>query len=69
VGEGYRTIGATPYFRLIEAGDAHALFEHLARAQILTRPFSLYPDRLRVGLPSDAEAAVRLSAVLKGASQ
>jgi cobalamin biosynthesis protein CobC len=66
---GVRTIGATPYFRLIEAGDAHAVFDHLACTQILTRPFDLYPDRLRVGLPSNAQAAERLAAALQGAFQ
>jgi cobalamin biosynthesis protein CobC len=61
---GYRPIGACPLFRLIEADDAHVLFERLARRAILTRPFANQPRWLRIGLPADADALARLDAAL-----
>lgn len=61
---GHRLIGDCPLFRLIETGDAHALFERLARRAILTRPFADQPRWLRIGLPADAAARVRLEAAL-----
>lgn len=64
VRHGYRPIGACPLFRLIEAADAHALFEQLARHSILTRPFADQPRWLRIGLPADAGALARLDAAL-----
>lgn len=57
-------IGACPLFRLVERGDVPLLFERLARAGILVRPFNEAPERLRVGLPSDAAALARLDAAL-----
>jgi cobalamin biosynthetic protein CobC len=64
VRRGHRPVGACPLFRLIEADDAHALFEHLARRAILTRPFADQPRWLRLGLPADADALARLAAAL-----
>ena len=61
---GFRPRGACPLFRLIETGDAAALFDRLARASILTRPFAGDTHRLRIGLPPDADAAARLAAAL-----
>lgn len=61
---GHRPAGACPLFRLIEVGDAHALFERLARRAILTRPFADQPRWLRLGLPADAVALARLDAAL-----
>lgn len=61
---GYRAAGACPLFRLIEADDARALFERLARRAILTRPFADQPRWLRLGLPADAGALARLDAAL-----
>ncbi len=61
---GYRPAGACSLFRLIEADDARALFEHLARRAILTRPFAEQPRWLRLGLPADAAALARLDAAL-----
>lgn len=61
---GFRPLGACPLFRLIETGDAHALFDRLARRAILTRPFADQPQWLRIGLPADADALARLDAAL-----
>ncbi|MBR2172881.1 threonine-phosphate decarboxylase [Sphingopyxis sp.] len=63
-GRGFQPIGACPLFRLIETGDAHALFERLARRAILTRPFADQPRWLRIGLPADAGVRMRLEAAL-----
>jgi len=61
---GHRAIGICPLFRLIEVPDGMALFERLARYAILTRPFAEQPCWLRIGLPPDASARVRLAAAL-----
>lgn len=62
--QGHRPTGDCPLFRLIETGDAHALFARLARRAILTRPFADQPHWLRIGLPADAGAYARLEAAL-----
>ncbi len=56
--------GACPLFRQVERDDASLLFERLARAGILVRPFAEAPGRLRIGLPRDAAALARLDAAL-----
>lgn len=61
---GFRAMGACPLFRLIEAADAAALFERLARYAILTRPFDYAPRWLRLGLPANREALDRLDRAL-----
>ena len=61
---GFQPRGDCPLFRLVETPDAAALFERLARAAILTRPFDSRPDWLRIGLPRDAAARARLAAAL-----
>jgi cobalamin biosynthetic protein CobC len=61
---GHAPMGDCPLFRLIETPAAGALFERLARAAILTRPFADRPDWLRLGLPADAEALARLDDAL-----
>lgn len=61
---GFQPAGACPLFRLIEADDAQALFERLARRAILTRPFADRRRWLRIGLPADAGARARLEAAL-----
>ncbi|VXC47941.1 aminotransferase class I/II-fold pyridoxal phosphate-dependent enzyme [Sphingomonas sp. 8AM] len=43
--------GACPLFRLVEHDRAGAMFERLAAAGILTRPFEERADWLRFGLP------------------
>ena len=64
VRRGHRPEGTCPLFRLIEVENAHALFDHLARRAILTRPFADQPHWLRLGLPADTGAAERLDAAL-----
>lgn len=64
VGAGHQSIGECPLFRLIEVDDARLLFERLARAAILTRPFADQPQWLRIGLPSGEAAMARLAAAL-----
>lgn len=64
VGAGHQPVGECPLFRLIEVDDALPLFERLARAAILTRPFADQPQWLRIGLPSGDAAAARLAASL-----
>jgi len=61
---GFQPVGACPLFLLIEAENAHALFQRLARCAILTRPFADRPRWLRIGLPADASALTRLEAAL-----
>jgi len=62
--------GDCPLFRLVEAeeheGGSAALFEHLARQGILTRPFSYDPRWLRIGLPATRAQRARLDAALAG---
>ncbi|HUD90420.1 threonine-phosphate decarboxylase [Sphingobium sp.] len=62
---GYRPIGQCPLFRLIETEQAPLLFDRLARAAILTRPFAEQPHWLRIGLPADQAALHRLEHVLR----
>lgn len=61
---GLHPIGHSPLFRLVEHAGAPALFERLARAHILVRPFDGAPHRLRFGVPKDAAALDRLARVL-----
>lgn len=63
---GLEARGASPLFRLVEVGDGMVLFDRLGRHHILTRPFAQQPRWLRIGLPADAEASVRLEAALRG---
>lgn len=60
---GLEPIGACPQFRLVEC-NARELFEHLARAGILTRPFDYNPRWLRLGVPESASELVRLDRAL-----
>lgn len=61
---GFDVLGDCPLFRLIDAGDAAALFDRLARHGVLTRPFDYMPSWLRLGLPGSAEALARLDRAL-----
>lgn len=61
---GFDATGACPLFRLVECGDADALFDRLARAGILTRPFAAAPQWLRMGVPGDDSGLARLDAAL-----
>ncbi|WP_313534542.1 aminotransferase class I/II-fold pyridoxal phosphate-dependent enzyme [Sphingomonas sp.] len=58
--------GGSPLFRLVAHPDASALFEQLARARILVRPFDYAPHWLRFGVPADAAALDRLERALRG---
>lgn len=57
-------IGGTPLFTLIDHPAAPALFMHLARAGILTRPFADAPGHLRFGVPGAEADWARLHAAL-----
>lgn len=59
---GLEPSGDCPLFRLVR-GDP-SLFDRLAKAGILTRPFDYAPDWLRIGLPKDAHALARLDRAL-----
>lgn len=61
---GLAPAGASPLFRLVQHPNAPALFERLARAHILVRPFDYAPDWLRFGLPGDDAALARLDRAL-----
>lgn len=63
---GGRTVGGSALFRLTEWPDAQAVFDRLAHAAILTRPFADAPNRLRFGLPGDEREWARLAAALTG---
>jgi cobalamin biosynthesis protein CobC len=56
--------GACPLFRWVRHPEARAIFERLARAGILTRPFDDQPDWLRFGLPGSAADFDRLDRAL-----
>lgn len=56
--------GECPLFRLVTGRDGQALFERLARARILVRPFAEHPDWLRFGVPADPAALRRLDEAL-----
>jgi len=56
--------GACPLFRLVEHRHASAVFDRLARAGVLTRPFAERTDWLRLGLPGDAAGFERLGRAL-----
>ncbi len=64
VRHGLSPAGRSPLFRLVRTDDAAPLFDRLARAGILTRPFDHAPGWLRIGLPADAAALARLDAAL-----
>lgn len=56
--------GESPLFRLIEHDAAPMLFERLAGAHILVRPFDYAPRWLRLGVPAHPEALARLDRAL-----
>ncbi|MDG3438886.1 threonine-phosphate decarboxylase CobD [Nitrospirillum amazonense] len=64
---GLRVIGGTALYRLVDAGDAAALWRHLAQAGLWTRPFPEHAGCqawLRLGLAADVGALDRLAAAL-----
>lgn len=62
---GLTVAGGTDLFRLVDTPKAGALFDRLARAGVLTRPFSYAARWLRLGLPGDAAGLERLREILK----
>ena len=56
--------GDCPLFRLVEHREARCIFDRLAGAGILTRPFAYRADWLRFGLPADDAAFERLDRAL-----
>jgi cobalamin biosynthetic protein CobC len=64
---GLRVIGGTTLYRLVDAGDAAALWRHLANAGLWTRPFPEHDGCqgwLRLGLAADPAVPDRLAAAL-----
>jgi cobalamin biosynthetic protein CobC len=61
---GLAATGACPLYRLVASRDAPAIFDRLARAGVLVRPFADRPDWLRFGLPADDPAFARLDRTL-----
>jgi cobalamin biosynthetic protein CobC len=61
---GIEIVGRTAFFVLIAAERRDALFEHLAQAGVLTRPFDYAPGWLRIGLPRDDSDWMRLGDAL-----
>ncbi|QAY77514.1 aminotransferase class I/II-fold pyridoxal phosphate-dependent enzyme [Sphingosinicella sp. BN140058] len=61
---GFEPSGACPLFRLVSTSNAETLFQRLAAAGILTRPFAYAPDWLRFGRPGDDAAFERLDRAL-----
>ena len=59
-------VARTPLFRLVRSDCAARLFDHLARAGILVRPFKDRPDWLGFGLCGPEEDWARLAAALSG---
>lgn len=62
---GLTVVGGTPLFQLASHPDATSLFNHLAQAGILLRPFADRPDWLRFGLPGTDADFDRLSVALE----
>jgi cobalamin biosynthetic protein CobC len=61
---GLTSKGACPLFRLIDTPNAARLFDRLACAGILVRPFADSSTWLRIGLPADDAALARLDRAL-----
>lgn len=62
---GLEPLGACPQFRLVEC-HAMRVFEELAAAGILSRPFDYAPRWLRLGVPAQAHELNRFDAALAG---
>lgn len=61
-----RIVGGTALFRLLETGNAPALFSHLGRHGLYLRRFQNDARWLRFGLPGQASEWARLEAALAG---
>ncbi|MBB4210383.1 L-threonine O-3-phosphate decarboxylase [Rhodothalassium salexigens DSM 2132] len=64
---GFRVVGGTVLYRLVEHDDAAAWVDGLGRRGILVRRFDYQPRWLRFGLPGDEAQWHRLSTALKAA--
>jgi cobalamin biosynthetic protein CobC len=64
---GLTIAGQEALFVYVKAGDAHALWHHLAAQGIATRRFDWTASHLRIGLPVDDDAIDRLTRALKSA--
>jgi cobalamin biosynthetic protein CobC len=62
---GLAIVGGTPLFQLASHPAAPSLFNHLAQAGILVRPFAAQPDWLRFGIPGTNTDVDRLAAALE----
>lgn len=65
---GLEVLGGTRLFRLVVTTDASRWFVRLGRAGILVRRFDTQPDWLRLGLPPDEAAWLRLETALQAQS-
>jgi len=62
---GLKVIASNPLFTYCEHEKAAHIHRELCKRQILVRPFADMPDKLRVGICSDAAALKRLGGALK----
>ena len=62
---GLIVVGGTPLFQLASHPTAGSLFNHLAQAGILVRPFAQQADWLRFGIPGSDAVFDRLSIALE----
>ena len=60
--------GATPLFRLYAHPQANEIFMHLGRQGILVRHFPAKPEWLRVGIPAEDNAMLRVAGALASLS-
>lgn len=65
VRHGLTAQGACPLFRMVETPDAATIFQRLAAAGILVRPFADAPKQLRFGVPAAAADLERLDKALR----
>lgn len=61
---GLRVAGGVDLFRFVEVDDAGSVWLRLAKCGISVRRFDWSRNRLRIGLPPDAEAEARLAQAL-----
>ncbi len=61
---GLRVVGGVDLFRFVEVNNANRVWRHLAGRGIFVRRFSWSRNRLRIGLPPDAQARARLAQAL-----
>ncbi len=59
-----RVVGGVELFRFVEVDAAGSVWHHLAKCGISVRRFDWSRNRLRIGLPPDADAEARLAQAL-----